>query len=129
MMTYQEYMEKYGKCFGHENYDGGETMIWDLEELLGSLKTNGYACPDVVSGGVPVKMTIDPKNTVCDIEETLWDEDFSGEDYEISEEGRAFLTKCFEEYNEKYANNGNYYDTVDVLVPDEMKYKLSETEE
>ena len=34
----------------------------------------------------------------------------------------------YQEYNEKYANYGNYCDTVTVTVPDYMKYDLEEEE-
>lgn len=126
MMTYKEYVEKYDDCYGHDDYDGGETMVPTLEELLDQLKEHGYYCPETVSGGIPVKITIHPESAVGGIEEALWDHDFVGEDYEMTDAGRKFLKKCFEEYNEKYANNGYYRETVEVIVPDEMKYELEE---
>lgn len=126
MMTYKEYVEKYDLSYGHDNYESGEQMFCKLEELLEHLKDEGYECPNVVNGGIPVKITIDPEIAVDSIEETLWDHDFAGEDYEMTDAGRAFLKKCFMEYNEKYANNGYYCESVDVIVPDEMKYELEE---
>lgn len=127
-MTYQEYIEKYNYCFGHESYDDGERMPEKLEDLLENLKDKGYECPDTVEGGVPVKIYIDVDSEIEGIQDTFYDHDFAGEDYEISKEGEEFLKKCFEEYNEKYANHGNYCDTVDVIVPEEMKYELSDDE-
>lgn len=127
-MTYQEYMEKYDYCFGHSQYEDGESMVSKLEDLLAELRDYGYPCPDFVEGGIPVKIVLDARNQVERIEEVLWDDDFAGEDYELTAEGKEFLMKCFEEYNEKYANYGNYCDTVTVQVPDELKYELTDDE-
>lgn len=126
-MDYKEYLEKYNYCYGHEAIE--ERMVLSLEELLEELKDIGVKCPDFINGGVPVPIKFDPKSTVESLEEQLWDEEFSGEDYEMSEEGKAFLMNCFEEYNDNYATFGNYCDTVSVKVPDEMRYELSEDEE
>ena len=87
-MTYKEYMEKYHHCFGHEDYECGERMLLSLEELLVELKDGGYACPDEVDGGVPVKMAIDQEDAIDAIEQQLYDHDFAGEDYEIHDLGR-----------------------------------------
>ena len=125
-MTYKDYMEKYHLCFGHDDYEGGEWMLPTLEELLETMKDYGYHCPDEVSGGIPVKILIDPRDAVDDIEQNLYDDDFSGDDYEMPENGKEYLRRCFQEYNEKYANYGNYCDTTPVTVPDEMKYDLEE---
>lgn len=125
-MKYDEYMEKHHSCFGHDAYGSGERMIAKLEDLLEILKDYGYPCPDFVEGCIPVKIVLDAKNQVERIEEALWDEDFAGEDYEMTAKGKEFLEKCFDEYNEKYANYGNYCDTVSVQVPEEMKYELDE---
>ena len=121
-MTYKEYMEKYHYYFGHENYEYGVRMFPSLEKLLFVLKDGGYACPDKVDGGVPVKIEIDIEYAIDAIEDNLYDHDFAGEDYEMPDDGKEFLRKCFQEYNEKYANYGNYCDIVSVEVPDEMKY-------
>ena len=125
-MTYKDYMEKYHHCFGHDDYEGGERMLPTLEELLETMKDDGYHCPDEVSGGIPVKILICPRDAVDAIEQNLYDDDFSGEYYEMPENGKEFLKRCFQEYNEKYANYGNYCDTIPVTVPDEMKYELEE---
>ena len=127
-MTYKDYMEQYHFCFGHDSYEGGERMLPTLKELLDILKDEGYYCPDEVSGGIPVKMTIDPRSAIDAIEQDLYDLDFSGEDYEMPKDGVEFLKKCFQEYNEKYANYGNYCGMVTVVVPDEMKYDLEDME-
>ena len=127
-MTYKKYMEKYHYGFGHEDYECGERMLLSLEELLVELKDGGYACPDEVDGGIPVKIAIYPEDAIDAIEQQLYDYDFSDEDYEVPEVGKEFLRKCFQEYNEKYANYGNYCDTVTVEVPDEMKYELARNE-
>jgi hypothetical protein len=127
-MTYAEYKAKYNYAYGHENYECGERMVASLEDLLETLKDNEYPCPDEVDGGIPVKMTIDIGSAIDGIEQDLYDNDFSGEDYEMPLDGVEFLKKCFAEYNEKYANNGNYCDSVTVIVPDEMKYWPEEKE-
>ena len=123
-MKYDEYMEKHGVGFAHDKFMDGEVSTGEIEELLEILKDKRMKCPDVVSGLILVKMTIDPDSEVDRIEESLWDHDFAGEDYEMSEKGKEFLKRCFEEYNEKYANHGNYCDEVKVEVPEEMKYEL-----
>ncbi|MBR0576779.1 hypothetical protein KCG48_10585 [Proteiniclasticum sp. BAD-10] len=125
-MDYKEYLEKYDHGFGHEGFNDGESMLDTLEELLEYLKDEDIKCPDFVSGGVPVKITIDPETEVEYIEERLVYNDFAGDDYEMTEEGKLFLIKCFKEYNEKYANFGYYCEAVSVKVPDEMKYQLLE---
>ena len=121
-MTYKEYVEKYNLCFGHEDYLDGARMADSLGDLLEYFQERKYSCPDVVFGGVPVRLTIDLDFAIDSIEEQLYDQDFAGEDYEMTDEGKLFLKKCFSEYNEKYANYGNYCDVVAVTVPDEMKY-------
>ena len=123
-MKYDEYMEKHGIGFAHDGYLDGEVATGEIKELLEILKDKHIKCPDVVSGLILVKMTIDPDSEVDRVEESLWDHDFAGEDYEMSEKGKEFLKRCFEEYNEKYANHGNYCDEVKVEVPEEMKYEL-----
>ncbi len=123
-MTYKEYMEKYNYYFGHEHYEYGILMLPSLEELLLELKDGGYACPDKVDGGIPVKVAIDLEDAIDEIEQQLYNNDFPGEDYEMPEGGKEFLKKCFQEYNEKYAKYSNYCDTVPVEVPDEMKYEM-----
>ena len=128
-MKYDEYMEKYGVGFSHNAYLDGEVATGEIKELLEILKDKHIKCPDIVSGAVLVKITINPDSEVDRIEESLWDHDFAGEDYEMTEKGKEFLKKCFEEYNEKYANHGNYCDEVKVEVPEEMKYELEEHDE
>ena len=128
-MKYDEYMEKHGAGFAHDKFMDGEVSTGEIEELLEILKDKRIKCPDTVSGMVLVKITIDPDSEVDRIEESLWDHDFAGEDYEMSEKGKEFLKRCFEEYNEKYANHGNYCDEVKVEVPEEMKYELEEQDE
>ena len=123
-MTYKEYMEKCNCYFGHKHYEYGILMLASLEELLLELKDGGYACPDNIEVGIPVKITIDPEDAIDKIEQQL-NNDFSGEDYEMPEGGKEFLRTCFQEYNEKYAkDSSNYCDTVTVEVPDEMKYEM-----
>lgn len=124
-MTYKEYMEKHHYCFGHDDYSD-EQMFTDLHELLECMQEEGLECPQVVKGGIPVKVMIDPDWAVDGIEDNLYENDFAGEDYEMPEDGVEFLKKCFREYNEKYANYGYYCETVPVTVPDEMKYELEE---
>lgn len=128
-MKYDEYMQKHGIGFSCNAYFDGEVATGEIKELLEILKDKHIKCPDVVSGSILVKITIDPDSEVDRIEESLWDHDFAGEDYEISEKGKEFLKRCFEEYNEKYANHGNYCDEVKVEVPEEMKYELEEHDE
>ena len=128
-MKYDEYMEKHGIGFSSNTYLDGEVATGEIKELLEILKDKHIKCPDVVSGLILVKMTIDPDSEVDRIEESLWDHDFAGEDYEMSEKGKEFLKRCFEEYNEKYANHGNYCETVTVDVPEAMKYELEEQDE
>ena len=128
-MKYDEYMEKHGIGFSSNTYLDGEVATGEIKELLEILKDKHIKCPDVVSGLILVKMTIDPDSEVGRIEESLWDHDFAGEDYEMSEKGKEFLKRCFEEYNEKYANHGNYCETVTVDVPEAMKYELEEQDE
>ena len=128
-MKYDEYMEKHGVGFAHDGYGGGEASMDTLQGLLETLQEKEMECPDVVSGLILVKMTIDPDSEVDRVEESLWDHDFAGEDYEMSEKGKEFLKRCFEEYNEKYANHGNYCETVTVDVPEAMKYELEEQDE
>ena len=128
-MKYDEYMEKHDIGFSSNAYLDGEVATGEIKELLEILKDKHIKCPDVVSGLILVKMTIDPDSEVDRVEESLWDHDFAGEDYEMSEKGKEFLKRCFEEYNEKYANHGNYCDEVKVEVPEEMKYELEEQDE
>lgn len=128
-MKYDEYMQKHGIGFSCNAHLDGEVATGEIKELLEILKDKHIKCPDVVSGLILVKITIDPDSEVDRIEESLWDHDFAGEDYEISEKGKEFLKRCFEEYNEKYANHGNYCDEVKVEVPEEMKYELEEHDE
>ena len=123
-MKYDEYMEKHGVGFAHDKFMDGELSIGEIEELLEILKDKRIKCPDTVSGMVLVKIMIDPESEVDRIEESLWDHDFAGEDYELTEKGKEFLKKCFEEYNDNYATEGNYYEGVTVEVPEEMKYEL-----
>ncbi|SFN50881.1 hypothetical protein [Proteiniclasticum ruminis] len=128
-MKHDEYMKKYGVGFSSNAYLDGEVATGEIEELLEILKDKHIKCPDIVSGLVLVKITIDTDSEVDRIEESLWDHDFAGEDYEMPEKGKEYLKKCFEEYNEKYANHGNYCDEVKVEVPEEMKYELEEHDE
>lgn len=123
-MKVEEYDEKYDIGFVHDGYMFGEESVPLMRDLLEYLKEKNIECPNYVQGLVPIKITVDPGVEVDAIEESLWDNDFAGEDYEMSESGKDFLRKCFEEYNEKYANYGNYCDTVNVEVPERYKYQL-----
>ena len=123
-MKLEEYIEKYDIGYAHDGYCCGEGSFTDIEELLGYLKENEIRCPEYVQGLVRVSIIIDPECMVDDIEETLCNDEYAGENYEMPEAGKEYLKKCFEEYNDKYANNGNYCDVVNVEVPLEMSYEL-----
>lgn len=125
-MKYREYMEKYGIGFIHNAYQHGEVSVKGLEELLQTLKEEMIKCPDTVQGLIPVWVTIDPESAVDDIEEALRSDNYAGENYKMTEEGKKFLEKCFEEYNVKYSTHGNDHVVFTVEVPEDMKYELEE---
>lgn len=127
-MKYHEYMKKYGIGFTHDGHADGEIGVKSLEGLLQILKEDEMECPDKVRGLIPVWILIDPESALDSVEEALWNNKYAGEDYEMPEDGKNFLIKCFEEYNVKYANHGNAYQTLNVEVPEEMKYELEECE-
>lgn len=122
-MKVEEYDEKHDIGFVHDGYMFGEESVPLMRDLLEYLKEKRIECPDYVQGLVPVTITIDSECMVDDIEETLCNDEYAGEYYEMPEDGKEFLKKCFEEYNEKYANYGNYCDTVNVEVPERYKYQ------
>ncbi len=128
-MKYDEYMEKHGIGFAHDGYEGGEASMATLQGLLETLQEKEMECPAVVIGLTPSLITIDPHDAADYLEEVMMDSEYAGEDYEMPAEGKEFLKKCFEEYNDNYATEGNYYEGVTVEVPEEMKYELEEQDE
>lgn len=125
-MKYHDYVEKYGTGFEftHDAYQCGAVSFKHLGSLLGELRKNLLKCPDTVKGLVPVWVTIDPESAVEDIEKTLQSDKYAGESYKMTDEGRKFLEKCFEEYNMKYSTYGNNHVALMVEVPEDMKYEL-----
>ena len=128
-MKYDEYMKKHGIGFAHYGYEGGEASMDTLQGLLEILHEEGIECPEKVIGLTPSLITIDPEHATDDLEQILIESEYAGEDYEMPAEGKEFLKKCFQEYNDNYATHGNYYEGVTVEVPEEMKYELEVQDE
>lgn len=123
-MKYDEYKEKHGVGFAHDGYEGGEASMDTLQGLLEVLKEKEIECPEKVTGLTPSLITIDPEHAIDGLEQILIESEYAGEDYEMPAEGKEFLKRCFQEYNDIYASEGNYYEGITVEVPEEMKYEL-----
>lgn len=125
-ITYQMYMEQFGYGFSHDSCLDGQ-MFCTLSELLWEMRLANYPCPQIVNGGIPVKITIDADDVIRRIEDHLCDNEYTDDYCVISKEGEKFLKHCFSEYNRLYAMKGSRCIIVPVEVPHNMKYELKES--